>query len=350
MSPHQDNIMIGIDDVRTAAARLDGHITATPLLALPALEELCGAPVLCKAENLQKTGSFKLRGALNHVLSLSRDERAGGIIAASSGNHAQAIAWAARLVGTYAVVVVPADAPQAKVHAAQALGAEVVHYARGGEDRDAIVAALARERGLAVVPSANSEQVIAGGGTVAAEILAETDQVSTLVVPVGGGGLAAGCAVAAKALSPNMRVVGVEPEHGADTVLSLRQGRRVSIPIPATIADGLTHATPAPLPFAINQALLDQVVTVGDAEIVEAMAAAFAHLKVVVEPSGACALAAVMCGRIEIFSGTIGVVLSGGNIAWTTFRSLVGRAETAGGDRGVPGLHAGSVQRAASTP
>ncbi|WP_327591407.1 threonine/serine dehydratase (plasmid) [Nonomuraea sp. NBC_00507] len=341
--------MIGIDDVRTAAARLSGYITATPLLASHALDALCGAPVLCKAENLQRTGSFKVRGALNHVLSLTRDERAGGIIAASSGNHAQAIAWAARLVGTYAVVVVPADAPQAKVQAARELGAEVYHYARGGEDRDTIVAEIARERGLAIVPSANSEEVIAGGGTVAAEILAETDQVSTLVVPVGGGGLAAGCAVAAKALSPNVAVIGVEPEQGADTALSLREGRRVSIPTPATIADGLTHRTPAPLPFAINRALLDQVVTVSDTEIVEAMAACFTYLKAVVEPSGACALAAAICGRIEITSGTMGVVLSGGNISWATFRSLIDRTASAGGDGGVPGLHARRGQQPAGT-
>ncbi|WP_433259479.1 threonine ammonia-lyase (plasmid) [Streptosporangium sp. CA-135522] len=341
--------MIGIDDIRTAAARLAGHTARTPVLAAPALDELCGAPVVCKAENLQRTGSFKLRGALNHVLSLTAAERAGGVIAASSGNHAAALAWAARHVGIYSVVVVPADAPPLKVEAARALGAEVVFYARGGDDRDAVVADLAAKRGLAVVPSANSEQVIAGGGTVAAELLDQCEQLSVLVVPVGGGGLAAGCAVAAKALNPAIRVVGVEPESGADTVLSLRQGGRVSIPTPATIADGLTHHAPAPLPFEVNQALLDQVVTVTDVEIVEAMAACFTHLKAVVEPSGACALAAAMCGRIEIFSGTIGVVLSGGNIAWTTFRSLVGRAETAGGDRGVPGLHAGGVQQRAGT-
>ncbi|MEQ4725019.1 threonine/serine dehydratase [Nonomuraea sp. B19D2] len=341
--------MIGIDDVRAAATRLYGYITATPLLASPALDDLCGAPVLCKAENLQRTGSFKVRGALNHVLSLTRDERAAGIIAASSGNHAQAIAWAARLVGTYAVVVVPADAPQAKVQAARALGAEVYHYARGGDDRDAIVTEIARERGLAIVPSANSEQVIAGGGTVAAEILAQANQVSTLVVPVGGGGLAAGCAVAAKALNPAVRVIGVEPEYGADTALSLREGRRVSIPTPATIADGLTHRTPAPLPFAINRALLDQVVTVSDTEITEAMAIGFTDLKAVIEPSGACALAAAICGRIEITSGTMGVILSGGNISWTTFRSLIDRTAAAGGDGGVPGLHARGGQQPAGT-
>ncbi|WP_211267381.1 threonine ammonia-lyase [Nonomuraea candida] len=350
MSPQRNNVVIGIDDVRTAATRLYGYVTDTPLLASPALDALCGAPVLCKAENLQRTGSFKVRGALNHVLSLTRAERAGGIIAASSGNHAQAIAWAARLASTYAVVVVPADAPHVKVQAARELGAEVYHYARGGEDRDTIVAELARQRGLAIVPSANSERVIAGGGTVAAEILARSDEVSTLVVPVGGGGLAAGCAVAAKALAPNLRVVGVEPEHGADTALSLREGRRVSIPTPVTIADGLTHSSPAPIPFAINQALLDQVVTVSDTEIVEAMAAAFTHLKAVVEPSGACALAAAICGRIEITSGTMGVVLSGGNIAWTTFRSLIDRAAAAGGDGGVPGLHARVGQQPAGRP
>ncbi|MFI7126991.1 threonine/serine dehydratase [Nonomuraea sp. NPDC050153] len=341
--------MIGIDDVRAAAARLAGYVTATPLLASHALDELCGVPVLCKAENLQRTGSFKLRGALNHVLSLSPAERAGGVIAASSGNHAQALAWAARLVGTYAVVVVPSDAPPAKVLSAKMLGAEVYYYARGGDDRDTIVGEIARERGLAIVPSANSDEVIAGGGTVAAEILAQTDQVTTLVVPIGGGGLAAGCAVAAKALNPNVRVIGVEPEYGADTALSLREGRRVSIPTPATIADGLTHRTPAPLPFDINRAFLDQVVTVSDAEIIEAMAVAFNYLRVVVEPSGACGLAAAICERIEITSGTMGVVLSGGNIALDPFRSLVGRAAAAGGDGGVPGLHARGGQQSAGT-
>jgi threonine dehydratase len=258
------------------------------------------------------------------------------------------LAYAARQTGTYAVVVVPSDAPRAKVEAAHRLGAEILFYVRGRDDRDAMVAEVARQRGLAVVPSADSEQVIAGAGTVAAELLTHIDRVTTVVVPVGGGGLAAGCALAAKALNPHVRVVGVEPQHGDDTALSLRQGRRVGIPTPVTIADGLAHSSPAALPFAINQALLDEVVTVTDAQIVQAMDACFSHLKTVAEPSGACALAAVLNGKIT-GSGTMGVVVSGGNISRATFASLTGHVDL-GEHGGMPGLHTRSGQQPAGTP
>lgn len=328
---------IGIDDVRTAQARLAGIITATPMLSSPALDERCGVPLVCKAENLQRTGSFKLRGALNHVLSLDERARGRGIVAASSGNHAQAVAFAARYVGTRAVVVVPEDAPAVKVSAVLALGAEVVTYRRGEDDRDALVAEIASTRGLAVVPSADSPAVIAGAGTVAAEMVTADPRIMTVVVPVGGGGLAAGCAVAAKALDPGIRVVGVEPETACDTMLSLSAGHREVIPQPRTIADGLTHTTPAALPFAVNCALLDQLVTVTDEQITAAMAACFRELKVVIEPSGACALAAAMFERIAPGRGLMGVVLSGGNTDWKTFLALTGRIEDGEGD-GLSGL------------
>ncbi|MEU0478696.1 threonine/serine dehydratase [Streptosporangium sp. NPDC006013] len=330
--------MISIDDVRAAQTRLFGLTAVTPLLSSPTLDEVCGGRVVCKAENLQLTGSFKLRGALNHVLSLSREELAAGVIGASSGNHAQALAFAAHQAGTHAVVVVPADAPKIKVAAARALGAEVVFYVRGHDDYDALVAELAHSRGLTIFPSSNSLQVIAGGGTVALELLAH-EEIDTLVVPVGGGGLAAGCAVAAKAINPAIQVIGVEPSSGDDTAASLRRGSRVTIQPPLTIADGLTHTTPAPIPFDINRTLLHEVVTVTDGQIIEAMEVAFTRLKVVVEPSGACALAAVTCGQITSASGKIGVVLSGGNVDWSTFRTLIGRTDTRRDD-GLPGVRA----------
>jgi threonine dehydratase len=331
-----DTATLTADDVRAAAARLAGTVVHTPLLTCAALDAELGATVLCKAENLQHTGSFKFRGAYHHLTSLTATQRARGVVGASSGNHAHALALAATMLGGRATVVVPADAPTVKLEAIARYGAEVVTYRRGCDDRDAIVARLAETRGLAAVPSANSVPVMAGAGTVAAEILADAPDVDTLLVPVGGGGLAAGCATLAKATSPHIRVIGVEPETGDDTRRSLHQGRRVSIAPPATVADGLTHTTPAPLPFRINLTLLDEVVTVPDRAIAEAMRLCFTHLKVVVEPSGATALAALAAGRVQPASGRMAVVISGGNVDWTRFRALISSRRTT---RGLPSLH-----------
>ncbi|MFI5867238.1 threonine/serine dehydratase [Streptomyces sp. NPDC051546] len=311
-------------DVQDAAANLEPVTARTPALSALSLDQAASWPVVCKAENLQRTGSFKFRGAYHHASSLPAQERARGLIGASSGNHAQALALTGRLLEVPATVVIPADAPAPKVEGVRALGGRVVTYHRGSEDRDALVADLATQGGLAIVPSANSRHIMAGAGTVALELLAEHPEIETLVIPVGGGGLAAGSATIAKHLYPGIKIIGVEPEEGADTLLSMRCGQRIALPeAPVTIADGLGHSSPSPLTWAVNSKLLDTVVTVTDQDITTAMAFAFRHLKVVVEPSGACALAAVLRGLIPHESGTIGVVISGGGVDLPTFQRLI---------------------------
>jgi threonine dehydratase len=337
--------MLTVDDVRAAATRLAAAAARTPLLTCPALDASLGTRVVCKAENMQNTGSFKFRGAYHHLATLAPAERARGVVGASSGNHAHALAAAAVMFGIRATAVVPADAPAVKLEAIARHGADLVTYDRVRDDRDAVVTQLAEARGLTVVPSANSVAVMAGAGTVAAEILDEAPDVDTLLVPVGGGGLAAGCATLAKAAASGIRVIGVEPVTGDDTRRSLRRGLRVSIDPPATAADGLAHTTPAPLPFSVNARLLDEVVTVSDDAIAEAMTLCFTHLKIVVEPSGATALAALTAGQVRPGSGRMAVVISGGNVDWTRFRALISRRTI----RGLPGLRA-STEHATDEP
>ena len=309
--------------ITSAAHLLAGIAHHTPALTSPALDHAAGQPVVCKAENLQRTGSFKFRGAYHHAATLPEHARHRGIIGASSGNHAQALALAARLLGIPATVVIPDDAPATKAQGARTLGARIVTYDRRRQDRDALVSELAKRHDLAVVPSANSLAVMAGAGTAALELLTDHPEITTLVVPVGGGGLAAGSAVIAKHLNPATRLIGVEPATAADTRQSLRAGRRVVLPaVPHTIADGLCHTTPSALCWQVNSRLLDDVVTVTDDEIAQAMARAFRHLKVVVEPSGACALAAALAGHLPPTSGTIGVVISGGGVDLPAFHDL----------------------------
>ncbi|MFE3556910.1 threonine/serine dehydratase [Streptomyces sp. NPDC059193] len=314
-------------DVQDAAANLEPVAARTPALSALSLDQAAGWPVVCKAESLQRTGSFKFRGAYHHASSLPAAERVRGLIGASSGNHAQALALTGRLLEVPATVVIPADAPTPKVEGVRALGGRVVTYRRGSEDRDVLVAEIAARDGLAVVPSAGSRHVMAGAGTAALELLTEHPEIETLVVPVGGGGLAAGSATIAKHLHPGIKVIGVEPEEGADTLLSMRCGQRIALPdVPSTIADGLGHTSPSPLTWAVNSKLLDGIVTVTDLDITAAMAFAFRHLKVVVEPSGACALAAVLSGYVPHESGTIGVVISGGGVDLPTFHRLISQA------------------------
>lgn len=301
--------------VIAASRLLSGIVLRTPLLNSELLNATLGLAVLCKAEPLQRTGSFKFRGAYHAVARLTPEQRKRGIVAASSGNHARAIALTARLLGIPSTVVVPHDGPTVKIQAARQLGATVITYHRTHDDREAIVESLATTHGWTIIPSSNSVEVMAGAGTVALEMLRQCPDIATLLVPVGGGGLAAGCVTIAKKLNPGISVIGVEPANGADTLLSLRQGYRVQLPTtPQTIADGLTHTIPYPLPFEINKRLLDEVITVTDSDTVDAMALCLRHLNLVVEPSGAVALAALTAGRIRR-PGTFGVVLSGGNIS-----------------------------------
>ncbi|GAA5216870.1 threonine/serine dehydratase [Streptomyces thinghirensis] len=314
-------------DIEDAAANLQPVAARTPALSALSLDQAAGWPVVCKAESLQRTGSFKFRGAYHHASSLSTTERAHGLIGASSGNHAQALALTGKLLEVPATVVIPADAPAPKVEGIRALGGRVITYRREAENRDALVAEIAARDGLAVVPSANSRHIMAGAGTAALELLTDHPEIETLVVPVGGGGLAAGTATIAKHLNPGIKVIGVEPQEGADTLLSMRCGQRIALPeVPATIADGLGHTSPSPLTWAVNSRILDAVVTVTEKDITGAMAFAFRHLKVVAEPSGACALAAVLGGLIPHESGMIGVVISGGGVDLPTFHRLISQA------------------------
>jgi threo-3-hydroxy-L-aspartate ammonia-lyase len=309
-------------DIYRAQRRLRGVAAATPVLSSPVLDDTAARTVACKAEALQRTGSFKFRGAYNAVASLSDASRRRGVVGASSGNHAQALALAGRLLAVPVTVVVPRDAPAAKVNGARLLGARVVTYDRHRDDRDEITASLAAEYGYSIVPSANHPAVLAGAGTVALELLRQAPGLTTILVPVGGGGLAAGTAVAAKDINRDITVIGVEPESGADMAASLRAGHLVTLPaVPDTIADGLRHTSPAGLPWEVNKMLLDDVVTVTDGHIVQAMRWAFDHLKIVTEPSGAAALAALTGPGLP--SGPVGVVISGGSVDFGTFRALM---------------------------
>ena len=314
---------ITLEDVRDAAERIKGAAHRTPVLTSRTLDERVGAQVFLKAENLQRVGAFKFRGAYNAIARLAPELRERGIAAFSSGNHAQAVALAARLLGASAVILMPADTPASKLSAVRGYGAEVVTFDRYRDDREAMTRALAQERGLAVVPPYDDPDVMAGQGTAALELLEEVGDLAAVVAPVGGGGLLAGTAVAAKAMQPAIRVVGVEPVAGDDTRQSLAAGERVRIEVPRTIADGQAVAVPGELTFAVNRGLVDEIVLVSDDEIRAAMRFAFDRLRVVVEPSGASGLAALLAGRLSPVPPRIGVILSGGNVDTDRFIELL---------------------------
>ncbi|MEU3611818.1 threo-3-hydroxy-L-aspartate ammonia-lyase [Streptomyces sp. NPDC006872] len=317
---------ITLDDVRDAAARLKGVAHRTPVLRSRTLDRIVGAEILLKCENFQRVGAFKFRGAYNAASRLTPGQLARGIAAYSSGNHAQAVALAARELGTTAVIVMPEDAPRSKRAATEGYGAEIVTYDRYTGDRVAIAEALAAERGLTLIPPYEHPHVMAGQGTAALELLEEAGELDALLTPVGGGGLIAGSATAVKGLRPGIRVVGVEPEAGDDTKRSLEAGRRVEIPVPRTIADGQALHTPGELTFSVNRRLVDEIVLVSDEEIRAAMRFAFERLKIVVEPSGATPLAALLAGRLGGLPRRVGVIVSGGNIDTARFAELCGDA------------------------
>ena len=315
--------MISLDDVRAAAARIEGIAHRTPVLTSRHLDELTGAQVFLKAENLQRIGAFKFRGACNAVASLTAAERARGVATVSSGNHAQALALAARLHGAPATILMPADAPANKLAATRGLGAEVIEFDRYATDREALLAELVAARGLVPIHPYDDERVMAGQGTVALELLEQAGPLDVLLVPVGGGGLIAGCATVARALAPGMRVVGAEPEAGDDVRRSLAAGERVRIPVPRTIADGQQLPTPGELTFPVIAERVDEVVVASDEEIVDAMRLLFERVKTVAEPSGACAPAALLAGRLDVRGLRAGVVISGGNVSAERFAALV---------------------------
>jgi threonine dehydratase len=308
-----------LDDVRAAAQRLAGVAHRTPVVTSRTLDARTGATLLLKAENLQRMGAFKFRGAYNAVRSLDDAARAAGVIAPSSGNHAQAVALAARLSDTRAVVVMPTDAPVAKREATVGYGGEVIGYDRGSQDRDLIAAELIAERGLTLVHPYDNLNVMAGAGTTALELIEDGGPLDVLVVCLGGGGLLSGCATVARALLPAVRVVGVEPVASDDWQRSLAAGEPVTVTVGPTIADGQMLPRPGRLTWQVAGPLVDQVVTVTDEQIASAMRWAFERLKLVLEPSGASALAAVLAGQVDVAGRRVGVTLSGGNVDLGTF-------------------------------
>jgi len=313
---------ITLDDVLSAAAQIKGVAHRTPVLRSRTLDQLVGAEVYLKCENFQRIGAFKFRGAYNAASRLTPEELARGIAAYSSGNHAQAVALAARELGTTAVILMPEDVPASKRAATEGYGAEVVTYDRYSGDRVAIGEALAAERGLSLIPPYEHPHIMAGQGTAALELVEEVGELDAVLTPVGGGGLIAGTATAVKGLHPRTRVIGVEPEAGDDTKRSLEAGRRVSIPVPRTIADGQAADIPGELTFSVNRRLVDEIALVSDEEIKDAMRFAFERLKIVVEPSGATPLAALLAGRAGQLSGRVGMIVSGGNIDTERFALL----------------------------
>jgi threonine dehydratase len=306
--------MITGDDVRAAARLLAGVAHRTPVVRSRTL----GEHVVLKPESLQRAGAFKFRGAYNKISSLPVG---GNIVAFSSGNHAQAVALASKLLGSKATILMPEDAPLAKLEATKGYGAEVVTYDRYTGDREAIAAELARDLDAAIVPPFDDPLIMAGAGTAALELLEDAGLVDTLITPVGGGGLISGSATIAKELGVR-RVVGVEPEAGDDWQQSLAAGRIVAIDVPRTIADGLQTPSPGRHTWEVGSQLVDEIVTVTDAQIVEAMRFAFERLKLVVEPSGAVGIAAVLNGLVE--APSIGIVISGGNVSAERFAELLG--------------------------
>jgi threonine dehydratase len=306
---------LSIDDVRAAAARLRGRIHRTPVVACQSVDDASGLAVFFKCENLQRAGAFKIRGALNKILSLTPAERARGVVAFSSGNHAQGVALAARLVGTSAVICMPKDAPRLKLEATRDYGAEVVFYDRHRDDREAVARAIADETNRVLVPPYDDFAIMAGQGTAALELLEDVPPLDAVLTPVGGGGLMAGCATVVRTLSPGTKVFGVETETANDTFLSFRKGERVTIPPPPTIADGIRLTTPGALTFPILRERLTDIVLVSDDEVRHAVRFLALRGHLVTEPTGAVGAAAVLAGRLPLARGArVGVVLSGGNI------------------------------------
>lgn len=311
-------------EIRAAAARIRGIAHRTPVMTSRLVDAACGTRVFFKCENLQRGGAFKIRGAANFIFSIPPADLSKGVVAFSSGNHAQAVAIAAAHVGTRATLVMPTDAPRSKIEATRAHGAEIILYDRLREDREALGATIARETGATLVPPYDHPWIVAGQGTAAIELLEDAPELDALIAPVGGGGLLAGCAIAARALHPRIRLFGAEPELANDTYLSLQAGRRVEIPPPATIADGLRSPHPGEITFPILKSHLEAVLLVSEQEIRDAVKFLLTRMKILVEPSGAVPAAAVLFGQLPRDVRTVGVVLSGGNVDLETLVQTFG--------------------------
>ena len=306
--------MLTLDLIQEARARIAGRVHRTPVVTSQSFNQAAGCEVFFKCENLQRAGAFKARGATNKILSLSDDEKKRGVIAVSSGNHAQAVALASREAGIRAVVCIPDDAPKMKVAATRTYGADIRIFDRHRDDRDAFGREIAERERLVMVPAYDDYLIMAGQGTCGTEFLEDAPDLDCLLTPCSGGGLFVGVSTAAKGLKPSLKCFAVEPETANDTEQSFRKGERVKIPPPPTIADGLRVQTPGALTFPLLQKVADEVLTVSDEEIIEAMKFMLFRMKLVVEPSGAAAAAAVLSRKIPANFRRVGVVLSGGNI------------------------------------
>jgi threonine dehydratase len=318
-------LSINYADIQSAAARLAGTAHRTPVATSRTANQRTGAELFFKCENLQRMGAFKFRGAYNALSQFTPEQRRAGVVAFSSGNHAQAIALSGRLLGIPATIVMPNDAPLMKVDATRGYGAEVQLYNRYKEDREAIGRQLADERGMTLIPPFDHPHVMAGQGTAALELIEDAGSLDVLLVCVGGGGLISGCAVAAKHALPQCRVIGVEPEAGNDVQQSLRRGEIVHIDVPQTIADGAQTQAPGRLTFPVIRALVDDVLTVTDRQLVLTMRFFAERMKMVVEPTGCLAAAAVLEGMLDVRGQRVGIIISGGNVDVDRYAELLKR-------------------------
>jgi threonine dehydratase len=314
---------VTFDDVARAHERIRAHVHRTPVLRSATVDARTGAQVFFKPENLQRMGAFKIRGAYNALSQLTPEQRKRGVVAFSSGNHAQAVALSGQLLGVPATIVMPTDAPKVKLDATRGYGADIVSYDASSEDRQKIAEKLASERSLTVIPPFDHPHIIAGQGTAAKELIEDAGPLDYLLVPCGGGGLLSGCAIAAKHLSPGCRVIGVEPAAGDDGLQSFRAGRLVEIALPDTIADGARTKSLGKLTFALIQKHVDDFLVATDAELLKWMFFLWERMKVVVEPTGTLAAAALLEGRIDAKGKRVGVILSGGNVDVVAMAAMI---------------------------
>lgn len=317
-----EQLAIGYEDVLGAAERLRGVAHHTPVHTSRTLDELAGRRVVLKCENFQRGGAFKFRGAYNAISRLEPEERRRGVVAFSSGNHAQGVALAAKLLGVPAVICMPDDAPPVKLAATRGYGAEVLIFERSTVDRDTFARVVAEERGMTIIPPYDHPHIIAGQGTAALELLDQAPGLDAIVTPIGGGGLIGGTAVAAQGARPDVRVFGVETEGADDVRQSVERGERVTIAPPPTIADGIRTTSPGRLTFPIIQRHVERVLVVSDEQVLAALRLVLLRLKLVAEPTGAVALAAVLAGLLPAECRSVGVIVSGGNVDPSLLRAL----------------------------
>jgi len=316
--------MLNLELIQAAADRIRPHVHRTPVITSRSFNEACGREVFFKCENLQRGGAFKIRGATNRIRTLNEEEKKRGVIAFSSGNHAQAVALASMEAGVRAVIAMPSDAPKSKIAATRGYGAEVVFYDRQRDDREAFTRGIAEREKLTLVPPYDDYRIMAGQGTCVLELMEDVPDLQALVMPCGGGGLFAGASTAARAINPNLRCFPVEAETADDTLQSFRKGERVSIQPPPTIADGMRNQSPGVLTFPILQRNAEDVLTVSDDEIVSAMRFLLFRMKLLAEPTGAASVAAVASRKLPSEITRVGVVISGGNIDPETLLTLLG--------------------------